>query len=409
MEKRTAVVVGASHAAAQLCASLRQEGWEGEVIMIGDEPFLPYHRPPLSKYFLTGALSVDDLLIRSPEFYRKNNIEFRRGIVNEIDRTNKKICLSDGDSICYDKLALCLGARVREIKIPGANLPGVCYLRSIADVNNIKMKLEKAKRAIIIGGGYIGLETAAAFRKLGVQVVILEVAERLLQRVASPDLSEFYARIHAEEGVDVRTGVEIVEIVGSSHVEGVRCAGNLLFPADLVVVGIGVLPNVELAQQAGLVVDSGIVVDEYCRTNDHDIVAAGDCAALFDNESNRHVRMESIFNANEQGKIAAGTLCGVEKKAAGVPWFWSDQYDIKLQIAGINHGYDQFVIRGDKNNDRNFSIFYLRDGVVVSVDCVNRPKEFLFGKKLILNKVPVDLDLLRNDSVPLNDLIGVGA
>ncbi len=401
MKKLTAVIIGASHAAAQLSTSLRQEGWDGDIIMIGDEPYLPYHRPPLSKTFLSGDKSADDLLIRPAAFYEKNQIQFRQGRVIAIDRARQILQLSDGSELAYDKLALCLGARVRKITLPGSELAGVHYVRNIADVDGIKTHVGKAKQAVIIGGGYIGLETAAALRKQGISVVVLEMAERILQRVTAPELSEFYTRVHTEEGVIIHTGVSIIGIEGSTHVESVSCANGLTFPADLVVIGVGVIPNVELAEAADIVVDNGIVVDMNCSTNDPNIVAAGDCTNHFDTHYNRRIRLESVPNASEQGKVAAASLCGLSKEYKNLPWFWSDQYDLKLQIAGLSHGYDQVIIRGDIHTGRSFAAFYLHNGQLIAADCVNRPQEFMLSKKMIAEKIAVDPARLVDESIPV--------
>ncbi len=405
MKKHMAVIIGVSHAAAQLSTSLRQEGWDGDIMMIGDEPYLPYHRPPLSKTFLSGEKSVDELLIRPAAFYAKNDIQFRQGRVTAIDRKRQTLLLSDGDELSYDKLALCLGARVRKVSILGHELSGVHYLRDMADAEGIKNQVGKAKNAVIIGGGYIGLETAAALRRQGIAVVVLEMAERILQRVTAPELSEFYTRIHTEEGVTIHTGVSIKAIEGSTHVERVTCASGITFLADLVVIGVGVIPNVELADTAGIVVDNGIVVDLYCRTNDPNIVAAGDCTNHFNTHYNRRIRLESVANATEQAKVAAASLCGLSKEYKTLPWFWSDQYDLKLQIAGLSHGYNQVIIRGDIHTGRSFAAFYFHNGQLIAADCVNRPQEFMLSKRMIAEKIAVDPTRLADESIPVKEFL----
>ena len=246
------IIIGASHAAAQLAPSLRQEGWEGEILIIGDEPHLPYQRPPLSKTFLSGDKTVDDLVIRPASFYEKNDAQFHKGYVTAINKEQHTVTLQDGQIFSYAKLALCTGSRVRKISLPGSDLKGVHYLRNIADVENIKKDMAPGKSAVIIGGGYIGLETAASLKKQGMNVVILEMAERILQRVTPPALSEFYTRIHNEEGVEIHTNVSVSSIVGDKHVEKVVCEDGSEYPADLIVVGIGVIPNTELAEESGL-------------------------------------------------------------------------------------------------------------------------------------------------------------
>ena len=405
MKKQMAVIVGASHAAAQLSVSLRQQGWEGDIMMIGDEPHLPYHRPPLSKTFLSGDKSIHDLLIRPAAYYEKNNIQFRYGRVLSIDRQQQKLRLADGAELTYDKLALCLGARARKVELAGSELKGIYYVRHAADVEAMKDQLIKAKTAVIIGGGYIGLETAAALRKQGIAVVVLEMAERILQRVTAPELSAFYTRIHHEEGVTIHTGISITQIMGITQVAGVCCSNGITFPADLVVIGVGVNPNVELAQAAGIEVDNGIMIDEFCRTNDPNIVAAGDCTNHFNAHYKRRIRLESVPNASEQGKIAAASICGLNHKYISLPWFWSDQYDLKLQIAGLSQGYDQLVIRGNKDVGRSFAAFYFKNGQLIAADCVNRPQEFMLSKKMISEKIRLNLDQLIDESIPVKELL----
>lgn len=401
MKNARAIVIGASHAGAQLCASLRQEGWAGEIVLIGDEPVLPYHRPPLSKTFLAGDSSLDDLLIRAPDFYAKQQITITQGQVIAIDRAAHVVTLADGSSLSYDKLALCLGARPRPLPLPGADLPGVHALRNAADILAIRADLAAARQVVIIGAGYIGLETAASLRKLGVAVTVLETAERVLQRVTAPALSAFYARVHREEGVDLRTGVTIAALTGTARVNGVQLTNGEVIPADLVIVGIGVLPNVELAITAGLAVDNGIVIDGQGRTSDPDIVAAGDCANYPCPRYERRLRLESVPNAGEHAKVAAATLCGKAKTIGALPWFWSDQYDLKLQIAGLNTGHDAVVLRGDTEAGRSFTAFYLREGRLIAADCVNRPQDFLFSKQAISQGLTLEATRLADVSQPL--------
>lgn len=399
MSKQVCLIIGASHAAAQLATSLRQEGWQGQITMIGDEPYLPYHRPPLSKTFLAGDKEIDDLLIRPASFYDKSAIQFQQGRVIAIDRQQQQVTLEDGSQLHYDKLALCLGARVRKAGLKGEDLAGVHYLRNIADIQAIKPYVVQGKRAVIIGGGYIGLETAASLKKLGMDVVVLEMAERVLQRVTAPEMSEFYTRIHQQQGVEIYNQMAVTEIVGEKQVSHVKCADGRQFAADLVIIGIGVVPNVELAEQAGLDVNNGIVVDEFSQTNDPNIVAAGDCANHFNAIYGRRMRLESVPNASDQAKSAAAAICGVYKPYKSLPWFWSDQYDLKLQIAGLSQGYDQVVIRGDSQNGRSFAAFYLQQGKLIAADCINRPQEFMLSKKIIAENLPVDAARLADESI----------
>lgn len=398
------IIVGASHAAAQLATSLRQEGWAGGIRMIGDEQRLPYHRPPLSKAFLTSEKDADSLAIRPAGFYEKQQIEFLQGTVTSIDRAGRSIGLADGRQCTYDKLALCTGARARQLSLPGAGLAGVHTLRTLADVEAIRSRLDAAGNVVIIGGGYIGLEAAASLRKQGVNVLVLESAERILQRVTAPAVSAFYARVHREEGVSLHAGVTVCALEGDQHVRAVRCADGTVYPADLVIIGVGVVPNVELAERAGLDVDNGIRINTHCQTSDPDIVAAGDCANHHDPLYDRRVRLESVPNATEQAKCAAATLCGKVRAYASLPWFWSDQYDVKLQIAGLSEGHDQVVIRGDSHVGRSFAAFYLQGGRLIAADCVNRPKEFMLSKRLIAASCLVRAEDLADESVDVQAL-----
>lgn len=379
----TALIVGASHAGAQVAASLRQEGWDGDILLVGDEAALPYQRPPLSKAYLAGTSSIDDLAIRKSEFYEKHRIRLVRATVTDLDRAARRISTSDGGTISYSGLALCTGGRARRAALPGSTLEGVHYLRTFADVEAIRQSVRPGGRAVIIGGGYIGLETAASLRTLGLEVTVLEAAERVLARVTAPAVSSFYERVHREAGVDIRTSVLAEGIEGHTSVTAVRVTGGERVAADLVIVGIGLVPNTELAAEAGLRVDDGIVIDDHARTSDDRIVAAGDCVSHRSARYDRLVRLESVPSATEQAKAAAATLCGKERPIRALPWFWSDQYDLKLQIAGLNTGYDEVSLSGDPAADRDFSCFYFRDGLLLAADCVNRPRDFMWVKQAL--------------------------
>lgn len=405
MQKLKAVIIGASHAAAQLSVSLRQEGWQGDIVMIGDELYLPYHRPPLSKTFLSGDKTIQDLLIRPATFYEKQQINFVHGHVVAIDRELKTLTLADSSKMSYDKLAICTGARVRKINIEGSELKGVHYVRNVADIIALQQQIQSAKHAVMIGGGYIGLETAASLIKKGIKVSLLETAPRILQHVTAPELSEFYTRIHQEKGVNIYNDTVIKRIVGTTQVESILCTNGKTVPADMVIVGIGVQPNIELAQTAEIDIDNGIVIDAYGQTNDPDVVAAGDCTSHFNRHYQRQIRLESVPNANEQAKVAAATLCGKSKSNDALPWFWSDQYDIKLQIAGLNHGYDQLVIRGDIQNSNSFAAFYFKNKQLIAADCINRPLEFMISKKIINDNIQIDPTIFADESIDLKQLI----
>ena len=403
---QTCIIIGASHAAAQLAPTLRQEGWEGRIVVIGDEAWIPYHRPPLSKTFLSGEKTMDEIYIKPQNVYDNADVEFMLNTrVESIDRENKSVSLDNGETLNWDKLALTTGSRVRKIDMPGVDLEGIYYLRDAADVDKIRSRTGDGKKAVIIGGGYIGLETAAVLRKLGMEVTVIEMMERVLQRITTPEISAFYQRIHLEEGVNILCGVGLEAFEGEGSVQKVVCNDGSTHDADLVVIGVGILPNVELAEAAGLEVNNGIVVDKFARTSDPDIVAAGDCTFHPNAFYGRDIRLESVQNASDQARTAALSLCGKDQAYDALPWFWSDQYDLKLQIAGLSQGYDEVVIRGDIEGSRSFAAFYLKDGVIISVDAVNKPPEFMMGKRLISGKVSPDRDKLADASVPIKELM----
>ncbi len=398
--KESCIIVGAGHGGGQVAQSLRQEGWTGSITVVGEEPHLPYHRPPLSKDFLMGEKTPEELLIRTEAVYAKHEIDFLLGTeVTSIDRDAATVSSVDGEQLGFDRLVLCTGSRPREIPLPGIDLPGVFYLRSIADIENIKRFVKKGGSAAIVGGGYIGLETASVLNKLGMNVTVLEMMDRVLQRVTCQEISEFFTRVHTEEGVVIKTGVSASSLEGQDAVEAVLCQDGSRIDADLVIVGAGILPNVELAEQAGLEVDNGILVDEFGQTSDERIYAAGDCTNHPNSLLNTRLRLESVPNAVEQAKSVAAAVCGKEKPYAAHPWFWSDQYDIKLQIAGFNQGYDEVVVRGDQTSGRSFVAWYLRDGQLIAADCVNRAREFITAKQLLAKNVSVSREKLMDETI----------
>jgi 3-phenylpropionate/trans-cinnamate dioxygenase ferredoxin reductase subunit len=403
---RTCIIVGAGHAAAQLAPALRQEGWPGRIVVVGEEEFLPYHRPPLSKALLAGEKTLEEITIRPARVYQKDNIEFLLNTrVEGIDRNNHQLLLEDGTELPYDRLALVTGSRVRRLELPGEALPGIHYLRTYRDAEQIKPRIRSGGRAVIIGGGYIGLETAAVLNRSGMEVTVIEVQERILARVAAMELSEFFTRLHGEEGVRIVCNTGVNGFTGTDRVERVLCGVGQVYAADLVIIGAGILPNVELAANAGLTVENGIVVDEYCRTSDPDIVAAGDCTSHHNKFYQRRLRLESVQNAADQARTAAATLCGKQLPYDALPWFWSDQYDVKLQMAGLSQGHDATVLRGDLGAGRSFAAFYFQAGRVIAVDAVNRPSEFMLGKKLITGRIDVDRTQLADDSIPMKVLM----
>ena len=402
----TFVIAGASHAAAMLAPSLRQQGWQGRIIVVGAEASIPYHRPPLSKDYLAGEKTLDEILIRPAKVYEKSEVEFILGTsVETINRDNKTVRLSNNEILSYDKLALTVGSKVRKVDLPGVDLDGVFYLRDLKDVERISAYINSGANAVIVGGGYIGLETAAVLNKKGMNVTVLEMMERVMQRVTAPVVSEFYTRVHEEEGVNIRCGTGVSGFKGNGRVAGATCSDGSEFAADLVIIGVGILPNTELAEAAGLKVDNGIVVNGQAQTSDPDIFAAGDCTFHHNPIYDRWVRLESVQNATDQSRVIAGAACGKKTGYNAVPWFWSDQYDLMLQIAGLSQGYDEIVTRGDPGEGRSFAAFYLKSGRVIAVDAINKPQEFMFTKKLIPARKAVDRLKLADTDVPVKELL----
>ena len=400
---QTIVIVGAGQAGVQAVASLRAEGFAGAITMVGDEAFAPYQRPPLSKAYLLGTFERDRLFLKPDAFYRESACELILGIgVQAIDRVAKTVSLSDGRALPYDMLFLATGTRVRPIRCPGAGLAGIHYLRSIADVDRLRPALEKGKRLAVVGGGYIGLEVAAVAAKHGLDVTVFEALKRVMARAVSRPVSDFFEQVHRAAGVKLllNTGVEAFE--GTGKLKAVR-AGGKSHPADLALVGIGVVPNMELAKAAGLPCEDGIVVGENCATADPAIFAAGDCTWHVGREG-IPLRLESVQNAIDQAKHAALAMVGKPRPYHEVPWFWSDQYDLKLQIAGLARTSDHIVVRGNPAS-RKFAVFHLRDGAVAAVEAVNAPLEYLVGRKLIADGARVAPERLSDVAVPMKNLV----
>jgi 3-phenylpropionate/trans-cinnamate dioxygenase ferredoxin reductase component len=382
------LILGAGHAGSQLAIQLRKEGWPGKIVLIGDEPHVPYHRPPLSKAVLSGEKTLDNVLLRPRAIYDTNRVELRLGEqAVAVMREEKMLKLASGELLTYDRLAICAGARV--IRLPlGEHLKGVFYLRNAADVSAIQTMLDAGKRAVIIGGGYVGLEAAAVLNRLGLVVTVLERSDRVLQRVTSAPVSDFFTRLHQRHGVTVVSGAEVTAISGAEQVESVQCADGSRFAADVVIIGIGVVPETALAEEAGLRIDNGIAVDQSGQTSDPFIYAAGDCTSHPSNLYQRRIRLESVQNANDQARIAAAGICGKPATYDCVPWFWSDQYDIKLQSAGLSWGWDTLILRGDPENmtGKGFSVLYGKDGLLIAADCINRASDFMVCRNLVQKK-----------------------
>lgn len=402
---KTCLIIGASHAGGQAAISLRQFGWKGDIVLIGEEPYLPYHRPPLSKDFLQGGKDMGELLIRPQQTYDTANITvIGEQTAVEIDRRYKLVHLKGDHVFNYDKLVLAMGARPRPLDVPGSELDNVFYLRTAQDVQAIKTKVKTAQNAVIIGGGYIGLETAASLKKQGVNSVVLEASPRILQRVTAPLMSDFYKRIHHKHGV------RIVENCVASQIKQTK-SGLIVkskeedFPCDFVIIGIGVLPNTELATRAGLDVGNGVIVNPQMQTSDPDIYACGDMVWHYNEIYDRHIRLESVPNATDQAKIAAANIADQDKNYSALPWFWSDQYDFKLQMAGLSEGYDDIVTRGNPETQRDFAAYYFKEDMLIAVDAVNRPQDYMFGRKMISLKKAINKKALADEEIALRSLM----
>ena len=398
----TVAIVGGGHAGGNAAALLRQYGYAGRIVLVSSEPVPPYHRPPLSKAYLKGEAGVERLWLKPRAFYDDNRIELTLGVAAQsIDRAGKTLALSDGSTLGYDTLILATGSTPRVLTIPGHDLDGVLTLRSLADADLLRALAQPGAKLAVIGAGYIGLEAAAAARQLGHDVTVLEAAPRVLARVAGEAVSAFYEREHRAQGVDLRTGAAVAGFVGADgRLSGVQLADGEIVPADFAIVGVGVVPAMSLAQQAGLACADGIEVDADARTSDPAIFAIGDCARRPLAHYGRAGRLESVHNAVEQAKLAASAIAGKPRPACDVPWFWSDQYDLKLQTVGLAQGHDATVVRGDPAA-RRFAVYYLKDGALLAVDAVNAMPDFLFGKKLAGTGVKLDVDALRDPATDL--------
>jgi len=400
------IIVGASQAGMQTALAARSAGYTGSILLVGEEPELPYQRPPLSKGFLLDKPGQDRITLRTEDFYAERDIGLRLGTrVSLLDCEARQVITTGGEKISYQGLALTTGARVRQLPVPGAQAEGVCYLRTAAQARDLKARMAVASRAVVIGGGFIGLEVAAALREKQLQVTVIEAQDRLMPRVVAPPVSAFYARKHSAQGVRVllSTGVEAITTT-ASRVSGVRCSDGETIPADLVVVGIGVVPNSELAEQAGLACSNGIEVDASTRTSDPHIVAAGDCALHPNPYASTPIRLESVQNASEQSRVAGAVLAGVERSYDAVPWFWSEQYDLRLQMAGFSAGHDHYVMRGDPEQGQ-FSVFYFQADKWIGIDSVNRPMDHIAGRKLFSAGVNLTAQQAADESLSLKSLL----
>jgi len=399
------VIVGAGHGGAQAAIMLRQQKFEGTIAKIGEEPEMPYERPPLSKEYFAGEKPFERMLIRPAKFWEERQITMLLGTrVSGIDAAAHRVTTTDGATIGYGKLVWATGGAPRMLPIPGGGLPGVQGVRTRADADAMKAASESAAQVVVIGGGYIGLEAAAVLSKFGKKVVLLEALPRVLARVAGEPLSRFYEAEHCAHGVDVRLNVQVTAIEGEARATGVRLADSEVIPADLVIVGIGIIPAVEPLLAAGAAGGNGVSVDEYCRTSLPDIYAIGDCAAHANAFANgATIRLESVQNANDMANTAARAICGDAQPYHAVPWFWSNQYDLKLQTVGLSTGHDEVVVRGDPAQ-RSFSVIYLKEGRVIALDCVNAVKDYVQGRALVTGRMVLDKAALADPARPLKEL-----
>ena len=392
------IIIGAGQAGLQVAVELRQAGYAGAVTLVGEEAAQPYHRPPLSKAYLTSEKSLDALQMRGQAFYTEQAITFLPGLAaTGIDRAARQVLLADGTVLPYDHLVLATGAAARPLSCPGHDLDGVMTLRSLDDATALKARLATARHLVVVGGGFIGLEAAASARKLGVAVSVLEMQDRLMARAVGPDVSQHFAAVHRDHGVDLRLGQGIAEVLGDAPGEArraiaVRTTAGDTIPADLVLAGIGVTPNTALALSTGLPVNNGIVVDEAQRTGDSRIHALGDVCAFPAPHGAGLIRLESVQNAVDQAKVVAAGIIGQPARYQAVPWFWSDQYDLKLQMVGLSQGHDAVIERGSRDENR-FSVFYMKAGRLIAIDSINRPADHMRGRKLLAHgAAPVGAD-----------------
>ena len=377
------VMVGAGQAAAQCAISLRQGGYSEPIVLVGDEPFPPYQRPPLSKKFLTERGKPESLFLRPETFWRDQQVELTLdAAATAIDPRARTVTLADGRSLSFRTLVLATGTCARRLPVPGVDLAGVVSLRSIGDVQRLRPALDAVNRVVIVGGGYIGLEVAAIMRTEGREAIVLEAEDRVLKRVTAPEVSAFFDRFHRGRGVDIRLGARLSGIVGGTRVEALRLADGTEIATDLVLLATGAQPNVELARAAGLACDDGIVVDEVTRTSAPDVYAIGDCTRFPSRRYGRKLRLESVQNAIDQGKTTAAAILGKAQPYDPVPWFWSDQYEIKLQIAGMLDGYDRVEIVGDPASAK-FSAEYRKDGRLIAVDAISDGRAHMLARRRI--------------------------
>ena len=399
------VIVGAGQSAIQCITSLRKEDYPGLITLVGEEEHLPYQRPPLSKGFLEDTVSNERLYFKKLEFFVENKVQLKLGTkAEEIDIENNNIHLSDNTKLSFDKLVFATGSSVRKLDFPGKDLNSIHYLRGLDDALSIKKDLQTRQNIVVVGAGYIGLEVAAIAAKQNKSVTVIEMADRVMNRTVDPQISDYYLKLHQKNGVTFKFNTSLKEIVGASNPEKVICSDGTEVKADMVIIGAGIMPNVELAENAGLSCDNGIVVNEFGKTDHTNIYACGDCTNHPNKLLNKKIRLESVHNAMEQSKTVASSIINKSIEYNQIPWFWSDQYDHKLQIVGLSGEHDKVIMRGDMS-EAKFMLFYTKDEKLIAVDAVNNSKEFLICKKLVANKVTIKPDEISNPDTNLNDLI----
>ena len=399
------LIIGAGQSAIQCISTLKKEGYSGSITLVGEEEHLPYQRPPLSKGFLEDSLNKERLYFKKLEFFTENKVQLYLGLSAEkLEINNQKVYLSDNSVLEFDKLVFATGSRVRLLDFPGSELKSIFYLRDLDDAEAIKKDLETSENLVIIGAGYIGLEAAAIAAKKNKIVTIIEMADRVMNRTVDPQISEYYLNLHKSYGVKFHFNTSLETINEVSDSLEVVCSDGTEVKADSILIGAGVVPNIELAEEAGIYCDNGIIVDEFGQTNFKNIYACGDCTNHPNKILNKNLRLESVHNAMEQAKTVASSVMNNPMEYNQVPWFWSDQYDHKLQIVGLSGDHDLVTMRGN-TNDAKFMLFYTKDEELIAVDAINNPKEFLISRKLVANKVKIKPKVISDLNTNLNDLI----
>ena len=399
------LIIGAGQSAIQCISTLKKEGYSGSITLVGEEEHLPYQRPPLSKGFLEDSIGKERLYFKKLEFFTENKVQLYLGLSAEkLEIDNQKVYLSDNSELEFDKLVFATGSRVRYLDFPGSELKSIFYLRDLDDAEAIKKDLETSDNLVIIGAGYIGLEAAAIAAKKNKIVTIIEMADRVMNRTVDPQISEYYLNLHQSYGVKFHFNTSLETINKVSDSLEVVCSDGTKVKADSVLIGAGVIPNIELAEEAGIHCDNGIVVDEFGQTNFKNIYACGDCTNHPNKILNKNLRLESVHNAMEQAKTVASSVMNNPMEYSQVPWFWSDQYDHKLQIVGLSGDHDLVTMRGN-TNDAKFMLFYTKNEELIAVDAINNPKEFLISRKLVANKVKIKPKVISDLNTNLNDLI----